>query len=64
MQAADVLHLTRGGRDSDLFRHPYMALLRQFLLDWLPRPATQVQMAAAGSPSKGAYTYMRRTESL
>ncbi len=52
MQAADVLHLTRG-RESEAFKHPYMALLRQYLLDFLPRPASASQQAAAGSPSKG-----------
>lgn len=50
-----MLHLTRGGREAEAFRHPYLALLRQFLLELLPRPASLGQAAAGGgSPTKGA----------
>ena len=53
LQAADALHFIRG-RESEIMKHPYMALLRQFLLDLLPRPASAAQAAAGGSPAKGA----------
>ena len=36
-------------------RHPYLAALRQFLLELLPRPTTAAQLGgAAATPAKGA----------
>lgn len=40
------------GPQAEVFRHPYMVLLRQMLLDLLPRPAGVAQLAAGGSPTK------------
>jgi hypothetical protein len=47
------MHLTRGGRDAEALRHPYLAALRQLLLELLPRPANAMQGGAAATPSKG-----------
>jgi hypothetical protein len=56
-RAAGALHLTRG-RDADpASRHPYLALLRQLLLELLPRPAGAAggaPAAAATPPARGA----------
>lgn len=52
-RAADALHLTRG-KDADLsIRRPYIAVLRQFLLEMVPRPdsvATATTTGAVPSP--------------
>ncbi len=49
-QAADVLHLTRG-RESEAWRHPYLAALRQLLLELLPRPTTAAQLSSSAAPA-------------
>jgi hypothetical protein len=58
MQAADVLHLTRG-REGDMYRQPYLSVLRTLLRELLPRPAGAGQLTV--SPSKaGERTFRRR----
>ena len=52
-QAADALHLTVRGRESEAMRHPYLAALRQLLLELLPRPSLAVQQLPATTPAKG-----------
>ena len=54
LQAADVLHLTRG-RESEAMQHPYLAALRQLLLEMLPRPTAATQLNAATTPAKGEH---------
>ena len=54
-QAADVLHLTGRGRESEAMRHPYLAALRQLLLELLPRPSVAAQALPAATPTKGAH---------
>lgn len=50
-----MLHLTGRGRESEAMRHPYLAALRQFLQELLPRPlAVPGQAPAAAAPAKGA----------
>lgn len=50
-----MLHLTGRGRDSDAQRHPYLAALRQLLLELLPRPSVaSAQLPTAATPAKGA----------
>jgi hypothetical protein len=46
-KAADALHLTRGAAATEDMRHPYLALLRQFLVQLVPRPAAAAQPATA-----------------
>eukprot|EP00887_Chlorella_sp_A99_P007731 scaffold20.g7731.t1 len=62
-KAAGALHLTRGGRESEAMRHPYIAALRQFLLELVPRPAGAggggAGGAAAAKPPPGGSPYFR-----
>lgn len=55
LQAADALHLTGRGRESEAMRHPYLAALRQLLLELLPRPSLATQQLPAATPTKGAF---------
>lgn len=52
-QAADALHLMRA-RESGAWRHPYLAALRQLLLELLPRPSSASQMGPTAMPAAGA----------
>ncbi|KAL4451949.1 hypothetical protein ABPG75_007611 [Micractinium tetrahymenae] len=58
-KAAGALHLTRG-RESEAWRHPYLAALRQLLLDLLPRPSTAAQLSSTAAPATpGASPFFR-----
>jgi hypothetical protein len=49
------MHLTRGGRDSEELRHPYLAALRQLLLDLVPRPTAAGSLGGGAAPPKRGY---------
>lgn len=55
LQAADALHLTGRGREREAMRHPYLAALRQLLLELLPRPSLATQQLPSATPAKGVF---------
>lgn len=55
-QAADLMHLTRGGRDSEDLRHPYLAALRSLLLELLPRPTAAGGLGGGARPAQRGFS--------